>query len=225
MNEKKKLLTGIVIAVLIAGIISTFMSKNPFAEKKTKTSNFVQNMGNEFQYDLNVKERKTGKEYKPLNMNEIIKKTKGSSEEESLKTEEIKNEKGEPIGTKEYRKNGEIVITTLKKGEIISIETIEKEKNKKYSGKAELIYSDGVKQIYSYKNGLKEGKAEIIFTNGDREEYIYKNDVPEGQGIYYFANGDKEIYNYKNGVMNGEAKYIFADGKEEKYKYINGERQ
>lgn len=222
MDEKKKLLTGIIVAVLTAGIISALMSGNPFVKKKPKNFSFLQNTENAFQYDLDVKERKTGKEYQPLNMNEFLKKTK---DKDSLKIEEIKDEKGQIIKTKEYRKNGEIIITSLEKGRIISTETIEKEKNKKYSGKAELLYSDGVKQLYTYVKGLKEGKAEIIFTNGDREEYIYKNNIPQGQGTYYFANGDKEIYNYKNGVMDGDAKYIFADGKEENYKYINGERQ
>lgn len=232
MNEKKKLLTGIVVSILTAGIISGAMSGSPFSKKKKPNFfGYAGTIENGFQYDLNEEERKTAEEYKPFNFDEIIKKTnkvqneKDSSKSQEIKIEEIKNEKGQLIGTKEYKKDGKVVVTNLENGKVISTETIEKEKNKKYSGKAELVYSDGVKQNYTYKNGIKDGKAEIIFTNGDREEYIYKNNVPEGKGTYYFANGDKEIYNYKNGVIDGEAKYIFADGKEESYRYINGERE
>lgn len=226
MNEKKKLLIGIVGAILTAGILSTLMSGNPFAKKEPKTFDLVNNLMKEFQYDLNVSERKIAKEYEPLDWKRIEEKINGTgNRKKDSKIEEIKNSKGEIIGTKEYEKNGEIVITNLENGKIISTETIEKEKGKKYYGKATLVYSDGVKQNYTYKKGIKEGKAEILFTNGDREEYFYKKDVPEGEATYYFANGDKEIYNYKNGVIDGEAKYIYANGKEENYKYINGERQ
>ena len=226
MNEKKKLLIGIAGAILTAGILSALMSGNPFAKKEPKTFDFVNNLMREFQYDLNVSESKIAKEYEPLDWKRIEEKINGTGNiKKDSKIEEIKNNKGEIIGTKEYRKGGEIIITNLENGKIISTETIEKEKSKKYYGKATLVYSDGVKQNYTYKKGIKEGKAEILFTNGDREEYFYKKDVPEGEATYYFANGDKEIYNYKNGVIDGEAKYIYANGKEENYKYVNGERQ
>lgn len=226
MNEKKKLLLGIITAILISAILSAFMSGNPFAEKKAKNLGFVGDIINNFQYDLNVVERKTAKDYEPFDMKKIEEKLKGiKSSEDILEIENIKDENGRIIGSKEYKKSGEIIITNLENGKIISTETIEKEKNKKYEGKAELVYSDGVKQIYNYKKGIKEGKAEILFTNGDREEYIYKNNVPEGKAVYYFSNGDKEIYSYKNGVIDGEAKYIYSNGSEEIYKYVNGERQ
>lgn len=226
MNEKKKLLIGITAAILIAGVISGMASGNPFAKKKPKNFGFVENVLKTFQYDLNVSERRTAKEYKPLDMAGIEAKVKGvKAENDSLKIEEIKNDKGQVIGTKEYKKNGTIIITNLEKGKVVSTETIEKEKNNKYNGKAELLYSDGVKQTYTYKKGIKEGKAEILFNNGDREEYIYKNDIPEGKAVYYFSNGDKEVYSYKNGMLDGEAEYIYVDGKKETYKYVNGERQ
>lgn len=226
MNEKKKLLAGIAAAVLTAGIISGIMSGNPFAKKKPKNFGFVENVLKNFQYDLNVSERRTAPEYKPLDMKSIEAKVKDiKSENDSLKIEEIKNNKGEITGTKEYKKNGTVIVTVLEKGKIISTETIEKEKNNKYNGKAELVYSDGVKQTYTYKKGIKEGEAQILFNNGDREQYIYKNDVPEGKAVYYFSNGDKEVYSYKNGVLEGEAEYIYADGRKETYKYVNGERQ
>lgn len=226
MNEKKRLLAGITAAVFTAGLISGLMSGNPFVKKKNKNLNFVKDVISSFQYDLNVKERKVAKDYEPFDVKEIEKKLKGIKlEENSLKTEDIKNKEGKVVGTKEYRKNGEVIITNLENGKVISTETIEKEKNKKYEGKAELVYSDGVKQIYSYKKGIKQGKSETLFTNGDKEEYIYKNNTPEGKAVYYFSNGDKEIYSYKNGVIDGEARYIYSNGEEEVYKYVNGERQ
>lgn len=226
MNEKKKLLAGIAAAVFTAGLISGIMSGNPFAKKKTTNFGFVGDVLDSFKYDLNVSERKTAKEYEPLDMKKIETRLSSiKSESDSLKVEEIKNNRGEITGTKDYKKNGTVVVTVLEKGKIISTETIEKIKNNKYDGKAELVYSDGVKQTYTYKKGIKEGAAEILFNNGDREQYIYKNDVPEGKAAYYFSNGDKEIYSYKNGVLEGEAEYIYADGRKETYKYINGERQ
>ena len=92
MNEKKKLLIGITAAILIAGVISGMASGNPFAKKKPKNFGFVENVLKTFQYDLNVSERRTAKEYKPLDMAGIEAKVKGvKAENDSLKIEEIKN--------------------------------------------------------------------------------------------------------------------------------------
>ena len=222
MEEKKKLCIGIVVSILASGIISWGLSGGSLGKKKNPTIDFIENTVSEFQYDLGIGERKVASPYKPLDINEIKKKL--NIEDTTLKMEEIKNSKGQIIGNKEYKKNGEIIITNLSNNQITSTETIEKEKDGKYQGKAVIVYSDGTKQIYSYKDGVKEGKAEIIFRNDDKEEYNYKNGVASGQATYYFYNGDKEIYNYKNGVIDGDAKYIYSNGKEEVYKYVNGER-
>lgn len=222
MNEKKKLCIGIIASILASGVISWGLTDGGFGKTERNPIKFVKNSINQFQYDLEVKERKVTPAYVPLNMEEIKKKL--DIEDTNIKIEELKNKNGQVIGSKEYKKNGEIIITNLEKDEIVSTETIEKEKDGKYQGKATLVYSNGTKQNYSYVDGIKEGKAEIIFKNKDKEEYSYKNGVPEGSATYYFSNGDKEIYNYKNGVIDGEAKYIYSDGKEEKYKYDNGER-
>lgn len=220
MNEKKRLCIGIIASILASGVISWGLTNG--GKTKNSAMDFIKKSSNQFKYDLDVKERKVATAYAPLNIEEI--KNKLGIEDTTLKIEDLKDKKGNLIGTKEYRKNGEIVINNLEKNEIVSTETIEKEKNGKYQGKAELVYLNGTKQNYIYVDGVKEGKAEILFKNKDREEYSYKNGVAEGTATYYFSNGDKEIYNYKNGVIDGEAKYIYSDGKEEIYKYVNGER-
>lgn len=81
MNEKKKLLIGIVGAILTAGILSTLMSGNPFAKKEPKTFDLVNNLMKEFQYDLNVSERKIAKEYEPLDWKRIEEKINGTETE------------------------------------------------------------------------------------------------------------------------------------------------
>lgn len=221
MDEKKKLCIGIVVAILASGLISYGLSSGSLRKNK-KVSNVINSVvSDETQYNLEVEERKVADRYSPLDLSELKKNLKI----EDNKMEEIKNSKGEIIGNKEYKKSGEIVITNLSKGKIVSTETIEKEKDKKYQGKATIEYTDGTKQNYSYKNGVKEGKAEIVFSNGDREEYKYENGVPVGEAVYYFFNGDREEYRYENGKLNGDAKYIYKNGKEEIYKYVNGERK
>lgn len=221
MDEKKKLCIGIVVAILASGLISYGLSRGSLRKHK-KVSNVINSVVSDgTQYNLEVEERKVADRYSPLDLSELKKNLKI----EDNKMEEIKNSKGEIIGNKEYKKSGEIVITNLNKGKIISTETIEKEKDKKYQGKATIEYTDGTKQNYIYKNGVKEGKAEIVFSNGDREEYKYENGVPVGEAVYYFFNGDREEYRYENGKLNGDAKYIYKNGKEEIYKYVNGERK
>lgn len=223
MGEKKKLCIGIVASILVSGVISFGLTKGTLKKEKNPAISFIEDTIGEFQYDLGVGERKVALPYRPLDINEIKKEL--NIEDNTLKIEDIKNDKGKIIGSKEYKKSGEIIITNLSNNQIVSTETIEKEKDGKYQGKATLVYPDGTKQIYSYVDGVKEGKAEIIFKNNDREEYNYEKGVVSGKATYYFYNGDKEIYTYKNGVVDGDAMYIYSNGKEEVYKYINGERQ
>lgn len=222
MDEKKKLCIGIIVAILASSLISYGLSSKDFSRKNKNVTNiFNEKQSDGTQYSLDVEERKVAEKYIPLDLTELKKNLKI----EETKIEELKNSKGEIIGSKEYKKSGEIIITNLNKGKLVSTETIEREKDKKYDGKATIEYTDGIKQNYIYKNGVKEGKAEIIFSNGDKEEYKYENGVPVGEATYYFLNGDKEIYTYVNGKVEGEAKYIYKNGKEETYKYENGERK
>ena len=46
------------LTILTSVVLSSLMSGNPFAEKKAKTSGFVGDIINSFQYDLNVTEKK-----------------------------------------------------------------------------------------------------------------------------------------------------------------------
>ncbi|WP_027129202.1 hypothetical protein [Fusobacterium perfoetens] len=227
MDEKKKLFLGIGISIIIAASISGTMT---YLDKRNSKKNIEKIFGTTFvnqEYQVDLKENQVAKDYVPLDF-EAIKKKVGMNNKENQgsfnKVEEIKNDKGEVIGKKEYKTKNDVIKTNFNGKSIVSTE-VYKEKNGKPEGKATLTYSDGVVETYNYQNGIKNGEAEIKFLNGDKEVYKYVNNLQNGEAVYYFSNGDKEIYNYKNGVVDGDAKYIFKNGKEEIYKYVNGQRQ
>ena len=218
MDEKKKLFIGIGVAVLTAIILSWFISFSYSGKKGKETIDFLGTTSNK-EYKLDVIERKIAKEYVPLDMTDIKKKTgikKDKVKKEENKIVEIKDDKGKIIATKEYKEDNVVVITNFEGKNKVSTETT-KEKNGKYEGKAVCFYPNGTKNTYVYKKGVKHGKAEIEYSNGDKEIFEYVKGVPEGEAIYYYTNGDKEIYKYVNGIEGDEKEYIFKDGRVEHY--------
>lgn len=217
MNEKKKLLVGIGVALITALLLSWIISLS-YSGKKSKKMNNILGTTVTNEYNLDVSERKVAKEYSPLDLSKV-KKLMGTNEKEKSKEEnkvvDIKNEKGRIIGKKEYKDKNVVVITSfdLNDGSVSSVETT-KEKNGKYEGEATVEYTDGTKNFYTYKKGVKQGKAEVHYSNGDKEVYKYVDGVPSGEATYYYTNGDKEVYEYINGIEKNR-KYIYKDGRVE----------
>lgn len=160
------------------------------------------------------------KELKSLGLEAYIPKP----EDKVVKTEDLKDDKGNVVGKKEYKESGVVVITSIENGKTVST-TTGLEKDGKLDGEITVVYGNGEKDTYTYKKGIRQGKYTLYFSNGDREEGNYDKDKLVGKATYYFSNGDKEEYNYKDGVIDGDAKYIYSNGKTESYKYENGVRK
>ena len=240
MKEQGKLAFGIIGAFAIAFVISgCFYLQGLYVAGKERranqealerylgTSEKKEVLRDRFSTDVepNIEAEKyvpldVEKEFKSLGLEAYIPKP----EDKVVKSEDVKDDKGNVVGKKEYKESGVVVITSLENGKVAST-TTGLEKGGKLDGEVTVVYGNGEKDVYTYKKGIRQGKCTLYFSNGDREESNYDKDKLVGKATYYFSNGDKEEYNYKDGVIDGDAKYIYANGKTESYKYENGVRK
>ncbi|MBR8700780.1 hypothetical protein IX317_000810 [Fusobacterium sp. DD29] len=240
MKEQGKLAFGIIGAFAIAFVISgCFYLQGLYAVNRERRANqeaLERYLGKSEKKDVpknrfsttvepNIEAEKyvpldVEKEFKSLGLEAYIPKP----EDKVVKSEDVKDDKGNVVGKKEYKESGVVVITSLENGKLVST-TTGLEKDGKLDGEVTVVYGNGEKDVYTYKKGIRQGKCTLYFSNGDREESNYDKDKLVGKATYYFSNGDKEEYNYKDGVIDGDAKYIYADGKTESYKYENGVRK
>lgn len=142
-----------------------------------------------------VRDPEYRKDFEGLDLEKLYRDHDFPLPEETIKYVDIRNKDGKPIGTKFYKKNGLVIISIMKNGELVSIQEVRE------------------------KDGKYEGKSKVSYTNGDYETLEFTNGKKNGKSIYHFTNGDKEIYNYVDGVVKGNVTYIFADGTKETYQY------